>query len=257
MASGRPFYSQFGWAYDLLVPGSVEPWVAAVEEALRARHIPPAARLLDAGCGTGRHAAALAARGHEVVLLEPVAELMIQARRRLPGAPAVQAPLGATIPGEPVDAALCRGVLNDLVDDASRAAALAALAAALRRGGVLVLDVRDRDATAERYRPRRSLSREVDGLTFTSHGAWDEAAGVVRIHERHEGRGHVAEHDLVMRPWTESELREGLTAAGFEDVAIGPGAGETRADRRLVVATRAQASAVGGNARSAHSSNRS
>ncbi|HEX8120589.1 MAG TPA: class I SAM-dependent methyltransferase [Solirubrobacteraceae bacterium] len=238
MATGRPFYSEFGWAYDLLVANPVEPWVDAVEGALRARHAGPPARILDAGCGTGRHAAALAARGHELVLLEPVAELLRQARARLPSAPFVAGALGDPLPFA-VDVAACRGVLNDLVTGEQRDAALRALCAALRPGGVLVLDVRDRDATAARYEGGRSLRREADGVTFTSEGAWDEAAGVVRIHERHEGRGRVAAHDLVMRPWTEAELREGLATAGFVDVTIAPGAGEQRSDRRLVVATRA------------------
>ena len=238
MAPGRPFYSEFGWAYDLLIADPVEPWVDAVEEALRARAVGAPARVLDAGCGTGRHAAELARRGHEVVLLEPVPELLEQARSRCPAARAFAADLSAPPPVE-VDAATCRGVLNDLVGDAERDSALATLAAVLRPGGIVVLDVRDRDATAARYSPSWSLERRGPEVAFTSHGRWDDAAGVVRVHERHEAGGRVAEFDLVMRPWTPDEVRVRLSAAGFREIAIGAGAGTRRSDRLLVVATRA------------------
>ncbi|HEX8084244.1 MAG TPA: class I SAM-dependent methyltransferase [Solirubrobacteraceae bacterium] len=241
MTSGRPFYSEFGWAYDLLVADAVEPWVDAVEEALRAREIARPARVLDAGCGTGRHAAELAARGHDVVLLEPSAELLAQAHERLPDALAFHADLFAPPPVD-VDCATCRGVLNDVVEDAERDTALETLAAVLRPGGILVADVREREATAARYRPGRTLDRHVElrsgPLHFHSTGTWDDAAGLVCLHERHEAGGRVAESDFVMRPWTEDEVRGRLARAGFRDVAIGPGAGERRADRLLVVATR-------------------
>jgi chemotaxis methyl-accepting protein methylase len=48
------------------------------------------------------------------------------------------------------DAILCRGVLNDLVDEDARSSAFASFGRALRKGGVLVLDVREWDATAAR-----------------------------------------------------------------------------------------------------------
>ncbi|MFK0257085.1 class I SAM-dependent methyltransferase [Streptomyces sp. NPDC090445] len=46
-------------------------------------HLVPAepARILDVGAGTGRDAAALAARGHRVVAVEPTAELRAHGRR--------------------------------------------------------------------------------------------------------------------------------------------------------------------------------
>jgi SAM-dependent methyltransferase len=234
VTAGRPFYSEFGWAYDLLVADPVDPWVEVVEQALRHRGIGLPGRLLDAGCGTGRHGAAFAARGHDVVLLEPAPELLAQARERVPGADALAATLAeAPLLDPPADAATCRGVLNDLVEDRDRDRALVALAAAVRPGGALVLDVRDRDATAARYTPSRSVRREADGLTFTAHGRWDDVAGLVRVSERHEARGRVAEHDFVMRPWTEAELRERLERAGWRDVEVGEG----RESRLLAVAT--------------------
>ena len=40
-----------------------------------------------------------------------------------------------------------------------------------------------------------------------------------------------------MRPWTEDELVRRLTAAGFHDIEVGPGAGRKTPDRLLVIAT--------------------
>ena len=48
------------------------------------------------------------------------------------------------------DAILCRGVLNDVVDDDSRAVVFASFARSLRPSGVLILDVREWEASAER-----------------------------------------------------------------------------------------------------------
>ena len=48
------------------------------------------------------------------------------------------------------DAILCRGVLNDFVDEEGRHVVFAAFARALRPGGVVILDVREWEATAER-----------------------------------------------------------------------------------------------------------
>ncbi|WP_204324597.1 class I SAM-dependent methyltransferase, partial [Stenotrophomonas maltophilia] len=51
-------------------------------------HLVPAApvRAIDIGAGTGRDAAALAARGHRVLAVEPTAELLAEARRLHPSA---------------------------------------------------------------------------------------------------------------------------------------------------------------------------
>jgi SAM-dependent methyltransferase len=237
---GRPFYSEFGWAYDLLVDDPAEPWADVVEAALRRHGVGIPARVLDAGCGTGRHAAALAARGHDVVLLEPSPELLAQARERVPGAQTLAATLAEAPPLDPpADAVACRGVLNDLVEDRARDDALIALARSVRAGGLLVLDVRDRDATAARYTPAREQRRTAGDLTFTSDGRWDDVAGLVRVRERHETPHRVAEHDFVMRPWTEEELRARLAHAGWEEIEVGPG----REARLLAVASRAPTAA--------------
>jgi SAM-dependent methyltransferase len=53
----------------------------AVHPQLIARLPPPPAAILDIGAGTGRDAAALAARGHAVTAVEPTAEMRAHGRR--------------------------------------------------------------------------------------------------------------------------------------------------------------------------------
>src|SRR5690242_12351700 len=79
----RPFYADHAEAYDLLVTDPVEPWVEAVHDCLLSNGWPSAV-VLDTGCGTGRHAAALAAKGHHVDVADASARLLAQAALRNP-----------------------------------------------------------------------------------------------------------------------------------------------------------------------------
>jgi SAM-dependent methyltransferase len=228
----RPFYGRFGWAYDLLVDDPVEPWVDAVERVLPNRP----ARILDAGCGTGRHAEGLAGRGHELVLADASGTLLSQAMEQLPTAEVHLGDLAHLRLDTPVDAVTCRGVLNDVVEDDAREAVLGSLARALRPGGILVADVRELEATAARYPEPLTRTKTVGELTFTADIRLED--GLLRVHERHERAGDVAEHDLTMRPWTREELRRRLANAGFTSVTFAPGVPAERRDRLLVIARR-------------------
>jgi SAM-dependent methyltransferase len=69
-------------------------------------------------------------------------------------------------------AILCRGVLNDIIDDDRRDAVFAAFARTLRPHGALILDVREWGASAERKTReplfRKRVSTDRGELTFTS-----------------------------------------------------------------------------------------
>src|SRR5258708_40293016 len=110
----RPFYARHAQAYDLLVTDPAESWVDAVHERL-IRAGRPAASVLDAGCGTGRHAAALTALGHHVDLGDAAADLLRQAAVRCPQARTFHADLCALNLDPAHQAVTCRGVLNDLI----------------------------------------------------------------------------------------------------------------------------------------------
>jgi SAM-dependent methyltransferase len=247
MAEGeRPFYHRFAWAYDLLVDDPVEPWLRAVEAALPG----PRATVLDAGCGTGRHAVALAVRGHVVTGVDASRELLDvagdRARRAAVAVHLVRADLRTLDLAATADAVACRGVLNDLLEDRDRAAVLGALARHVRQGGALVLDVRDHDATARRYGAgtgsRRSVDVESGRLTFAWRGRFDRRTGRLAVDEEHRLREGDAEevvrHAFAMRCWSPQELRDRLDAAGFTAVALRPATGRRGADRIVATARR-------------------
>jgi SAM-dependent methyltransferase len=112
------------------------------------------------------------------------------------------------------DAILCRGVLNDIIDDDRRDAVFAAFARALRPNGALILDVREWEASAERKTReplfRKRVSTDRGELTFTSVTELDAEHRLLLITERHElvGRGdeRVSDYQFVMRCWQREEL---------------------------------------------------
>src|SRR5260221_4870888 len=142
----RPIYSSFAWAYDLVVPSPGAPHEGEIARLLAGRKT-----IVDAGCGTGRHSAALAAAGFEVTGFDASEEMVAVARERAQTLeqgchPYLRVEVGDVrdwAPESPFDGALCRGVLNDLVEDDDRQAALDNLARMLRPGGLLVLGVRE------------------------------------------------------------------------------------------------------------------
>jgi SAM-dependent methyltransferase len=237
----RPLYARHAQAYDLLVTDPVEPWVEAVHERL-ARAGRPAAAVLDAGCGTGRHAAALTALGHHVDLADAAEDLLRQAAARCPRARTFQVDLCALDLKPQYQAVTCRGVLNDMLADTDRAAALRCFATSLRTGGVLFLDVREERGSRERAdaTPRRrtvQLAPDTQ-LDFTSTVLWHAGLLHVEQYALRTGPRPVQEstYDFVMRAWTQDELACRLSAAGFHDIEIRPGVGRKTPDRLLVIA---------------------
>ena len=78
----RPFYGQFAWAYDALIDTPVSRQCVFIDEQLRRRGVVPRASLLDAGCGTGGHAIALARLGYRVTGVDLSLELLAEARHK-------------------------------------------------------------------------------------------------------------------------------------------------------------------------------
>lgn len=131
----------------------------AVRQELVARqlhaHLPPApARVLDAGCGQGTQLIRLARLGYQVVGLDPAADLLAAARAALEAAPEhvrdrVTLRQGelADLGEDDFDAVCCHGVLMYLP---SLGESVAALAGAVRPGGVVSVLTRNRAGIAMR-----------------------------------------------------------------------------------------------------------
>jgi 2-polyprenyl-3-methyl-5-hydroxy-6-metoxy-1,4-benzoquinol methylase len=256
VSSNRPFYGQYAWAFDLLIDRPVAKECAVIAGWLVERGVVPGATVLDAGCGTGRYAVELARRGYRVTGVDRSPELVDVAMRSATDRQTIVSfRVGdlLRLPADRFDAILCRGVLNDIIEDDERQMVLAAFAGALRPGGVLVADVREWEATLERKlrEPvfRKRVATERGTLTFESITEVDRENLLLRLSETHtlsdDSGVHSSAYQFVMRCWTREELASGLERAGFGritcfgafDPLVSPGA----ADRLVVVASRQSA----------------
>ncbi len=104
--------------------------------------VPPASRLLDAGCGTGRLAAALHARGHAVVGVDVDPILLAAAREDHVGPTWREADLATLDLGERFDAVVAAGNVMVFLATGSEETVVRRLAEHVAAGGVLVLGFR-------------------------------------------------------------------------------------------------------------------
>ena len=253
----RPFYAEYAWAFNLLIDRPVRKECAAMAAWLIERGVLPGAELLDAGCGTGRHAAELARRGYVVRGIDLSPELIDVARQAIGGGPiSASFAIGdiRRLPAHQFDAILCRGVLNDVVEDQDRKEVFVAFAKALRPGGVLILDVREWEASAERKAReplfRKSVATDRGTLTFSSVTELDPENRRLLLTERHtlvddDGQERSSDYQFVMRCWTPTELQSSLASAGFAKVtyfgAYDDAVQAGRTDRLVAVALRSDA----------------
>lgn len=138
----QPGHSQ--WYIERFRTMAAEGADLAGEARLLDAMVPPGSRILDAGCGPGRVAGALAARGHQVVGVDVDPELIAAAAADHPGPHYVVADLADfDLPGlgesEPFDAVVCAGNVLAFVAAGSEPDVLARLAAHARADGVVVI----------------------------------------------------------------------------------------------------------------------
>lgn len=128
-------YAEWAETYD-----GPNPMVAAEEAVVHAildRHAGPGVRALDAGCGTGRHAAFLAEQGCRVTGTDRSGAMLERARGKVPGAEFHLADL-RELPfrDRTFDLAVVSLALSHLADPTD---ALVELCRVLRSGGTLVI----------------------------------------------------------------------------------------------------------------------
>jgi SAM-dependent methyltransferase len=228
--SSRPFYGEYAWAFDLLIDRPVGTDCAAITAWLIERGVLPGATLLDAGCGTGRYAGELARRGYAVEGVDRSSELIETARQSVRAHDnSVSFRVGdlLALPAERYHGILCRGVLNDFVSEDTRLSVFAAFARALRPAGVLILDVREWEATKDRKRRepvfRKTVATDRGTLTFTSTTELDPDRHQLLLSETHtlvnDAGQHSSDYRFVMRCWTRTELESVFERGGFGSVA--------------------------------------
>ena len=243
----------FADLYDVFVdwPGRLSRELPGIEARLAALG---ARRVLDAGCGTGRHVQALLERGFDAHGADASEEMLARARAHL--GPAAQGRLhrwrlGEEPPAEvralaPLDAVLCLGnVWPSLRADAELAATLAAFRALLRPGGLALVGLKAvalRRASKDPYLPllRRTRGAEVlffvRFVDFGAGGALREPAAGPDLCDFHvtvlRGDADAPERDALLhevtrwRVWSPETLAASFRSAGFEPVRVSASLGD-------------------------------
>jgi SAM-dependent methyltransferase len=205
-----------------------------VERVLSANTAAPVRRILDLGCGTGRHAELLADRGYEVVGVDRSPHMIEQARaraekRRSPDSPDYHvADLRSFRMDRRFDAALMMfAVLSYQLDDEDVAAALRTARIHLRDGGLLLFDCWYGPAVLHQRPANRTKSAPAAGgrLIRTSASELDERRRRITVHFHVDrsaaGKEQQTEETHPMRYFFASEIEEFLHAEGFSLVRIG------------------------------------
>lgn len=199
-------------------PEATAAEVAFIEEQLA---LAPGSRVLDVPCGSGRHALALAARGHHVTGVDISAEALAYARARAGGLPAEfhLAEMRDLPPGA-VDAVIHMGNSAGYLDLAGTRAFLVALAARVRPGGGLVVDYA---AAAESVLPAHSGEErvmEAGDIRVAARSEYDLARSRLVSRYRFTRGDEVADRVALHHVRTAGHLRELVEEAGFTGVEL-------------------------------------
>jgi SAM-dependent methyltransferase len=198
------------------------------------QRISPTSTVLDAACGTGVDAAALARRGFRVQasdgsagMAEGAAARFRQEGLAIPVLHCAWADLPAAT-GQRFDVVLCLG--NSLVHAAGREAmveALTALRRMARPGGQVVIDSRNWEKLHAERRIVQVAERVITrgGRRCVQFYAWEIPDRLGDEHTAHmvfvfdDGdRAESHEHVITFRPFTLGELRERIELAGLREV---------------------------------------
>jgi SAM-dependent methyltransferase len=231
--SYRTLASDYDWLWDddgLTQGGAINR--PATARLLRQARRPGA--VLDAACGTGINAAALARQGLRVRATDGSAAMVHAAADRFRREQlhiAASRCLWADLPvslGEQFDVVLCIG--NSLVHAAGADAmvqALDGLRQVTRPGGHVVVDSRNWEKLHAGRQIVQVADRSVtrDGVRCVSLYAWeipdhleDEHTAHITFIFDHGGRLETREYPVSFRPFTRETLRERLALAGLREL---------------------------------------
>lgn len=183
-------------------------------------------RVVDLGCGTGRFAAALAAKGHEVVGIDPAPRMLDLARTR-PGGQAVRWVQGdaSALPGKAeADVVVMTGhAFQCLLSDDAVSSTLAAIRIALVPGGRLMFESRNPlDRPWERWTPDAPLRTPPDGDGSTAsarHAVTCVRGEVVTFVTDYDLPGGRLSSQSTLRFLSKEAIGRHLRQQGFLDVS--------------------------------------
>jgi SAM-dependent methyltransferase len=233
METAGAFYDALAPLFDVMTDwdarlAAEEPFLLAMLEQAGAR------RVLDAACGSGGHALALARRGYQVVGAD-VSPGMIALARQKAAAASLDVPFFvsdlATLEGQaaaagqaiPYDAVLCLGnSLPHLLSQEELEAALRGIAAVLRPGGLFITQNLNYDLrwrTQPRWFAAQGGMYQGQEVLLWRFADYDTAARRIAFHialfRKGEQGWEVKVHTTPQRPLFEADLVAGLVAAGF------------------------------------------
>ncbi|MFI5402753.1 MAG: class I SAM-dependent methyltransferase [Planctomycetota bacterium] len=187
-----------------------------------------ARRVLDAGCGTGRHVAALLKEGFDAHGAD-VSEEMLAQGRALTGAPDRFHlwRMGDEPPsmGAPFDAFLCLGNAWPLVEDPE--ATLGAIRRLLRPGGLVLVGLKAveiRRAAKDPYLPLLKRVHEGRPFWFIRFVEFEDG-DFCHLHMVVAG-DTVLHRSTRMRVWSPETLRTAFQGAKFREVSVSARIGE-------------------------------
>jgi len=177
-------------------------------------------RVLDIGCGTGNATAPLAARGFEVVGLDPSADMLAVARAKLPDVPFLLGDVrDAPLPGAITLAVSVFDSLNNLLDDGDLERAAAHVRGALVPGGILAFDVNTRIGLEELWEDDVAEGWAGEVHYRWTH-RWDPDAHRATVDAWCASPEGTFVETHYERPYDPDELRTALAAAGYARVDV-------------------------------------
>jgi SAM-dependent methyltransferase len=196
---------------------TLERTVDQVDFLVRELALPPKARVLDLGCGHGRHANELSRRGYDVLGLDRTAGFLAHAQAVATREALRVKYIHTDMRALAYDTEL-RGVVSlfdafGYLSDEENASVLTAVGRALVPGASFCLDIRNRDFVARNLQPTAVLRKD-DDLMIDQH-SFDVETG--RLHDdRIIVRGGRVRHTpFSIRLYTFNEIASLMRAAGL------------------------------------------
>ncbi len=178
----------------------------------------PGARILDVGCGFGRHSIELARRGYIVTGIDPSAALITEARKRAAQAAVTvdfQQEWGERfITGQPIDIAICLFTsLGQISAEGENSALVERVHLALKAGGHFLVEVPQRETAVSNLKMREKFDAG-DQVTTISR-SYETNNHVITEEFRVVTKGKAKTYLLKVNLFDRVELETTLTRAGF------------------------------------------
>ncbi|HWQ52264.1 MAG TPA: class I SAM-dependent methyltransferase, partial [Bryobacteraceae bacterium] len=212
-------YDAFAWFYERYWNRPFHGCAYRIVKRVLLARLPPGARILDVGCGTGYLAAKLTARGFRVTGVDVSPEMAACARRHAPGAEFYAEDMRHFRPPGPFDAAVCTfDTLNHILTAEDLNRTIANVAATLAPGGLFFFDMLLEEAYREGWSGDISIV-EPDHVLIVKGEGFDPRNGLAhcRLTMFRKLNGHWRRSDSVVteRCYSRQAIGAALDQAGF------------------------------------------